>query len=359
MSMLPFSDCYVFGDNSQYAILEWITGRRVPQEYRDREICAAYAKDPAVEDAGKTVWIYTDKLLPGITIHFSNLDRFQMPELLPFSRCILVTRYPWDYRDLRELYQYDLRNHSVVWVLLDMQRRTGSTDLDSPEQKLKEQCRAFEEEQIPYHVIHSLSQIYGVLNWSEPFSGYWSRKCLQYLDYFDIDIEDFPGPVCEDALEELLSQDAQVRVCSLESIQRYAKPYIWDCYGAAAETYFFPNSHPTGEEGLYTVVSAYRELLLNQNLAAWDIDQDCDQLWMLLRRCFREALADDRRAHVPIRGWIDLAEYERIKNTDGPEKHIDQHFWLETVCTFVRETVPRILSDRLKQHYTRLEELLT
>lgn len=356
--MLPFSDCYVFGDNSRYTILEWIVGRRIPQEYREREVCVSYAKEPAVDDTAENVWIHTDRLIPGIIIHFPNLDPFQMPNLPQFSRCILVTSWPWDYRDLREMYQYDLRNHSAVWVLLDLPRRTGSTDLDSPEQKLKEQCRAFDEEQIPYLVIRNASQIHSVLNWSEPLSGYWSRKCLKYLEFFNFDIEDFPQPDYENALEDLLSQDAQAKVCSLESVRRYTKPYIWDCYCAAAEDHFFPKNQPKEDDGLYVVISGYRKLLMDQDLAVWDIDKDCEQLWDQLKRRFLETLDKDRRAQIRVSPQLDLALYERIKNSDGPEKQIDQHFWLETVRPFVRETVPDILSDHLKQHYTRLEELL-
>lgn len=356
MKKIPFSDCFILGEGAQYTVLGWLIGRQVPMDQRDEDIHIAYAAEPAVDACEDGLWYYTDKLLPGLTLHFPSSTLLWDISFQPFSRCIFVEEYPWNHEELRKRY-LELRQSwyapSLFMVILNLPPRTGSTDLDHPEQVLTQICHSLECEHIPYHVISNPSELPIILNWSESASLGWVRQSRAFLDVFRSDIEDI-APSNEDNL----FYDAQSRICSLETVRQYAQPYIWDCYSNAAEDFFFPNRTLIDQPGLYALVDQYRSILESQPLVRWDIEKDCAQFTQILKQHFRDTLNSNRIAGVPIAPDIDLTTYLQIKYTEGPEYQIDHHFWVDTVRVFIEQTAHDLLRDRLKQQYNRLEALL-
>lgn len=357
MRNLPFSECFIFGHNARYIILEWLVGTRLTDQQLEKYIHVSYETDYAIDIRKNDLYFYTDKLLPGVTLHFPTSAFLSYEDFPPFSKCIVIEEYPWNHQDLHDLlFKLPLLgdNISVLTVLLNRPPRTGSTDLDSPQDLLERICQKLLDGRIPYLIIRDPWELATVQNWSDRYSSGWLRQSHNHLANFLYSIEDL-----DFSFEELLSPDMQSKICSIDSIRQYGKPYIWDCYALAAERYFFPSGHSGESSGLNQLVELYRSFLDNQPLVQWNIEADCCQFQLLLKREFRDYLLRNRIAHTQLSPGIDLTAYLKLKHTEGPEYQIDHRFWEETIRYFVETTTRDLLTQRLMHHYHRLEVLLT
>lgn len=214
----------IMGDETKYIFAKWcgnIVDGITNEQLRSKEVVIYYDALPHVEIGQGSIFIYSDKLLPGSYACIPTGNNFYAAKHTNNTTVLIFEGFPFG-KDTTKLLTENWRscNHSVLNILMDLPIRQGSTDLQLSVNRADKIEKEYIERGLSTLRISEMSDIAAIFYWHENIVSHWKLKAQNELASFKDRIDSYSFEYLEwiiDATDtgHMLSTEELYRITSL------------------------------------------------------------------------------------------------------------------------------------------------
>ena len=385
---LSFNTVFLGDGISQYLVLQWIMGEAFSDNMRENPVGVYYGPQLSIKEWNGIYWAASERVLPGVNILVPrNMEDIIQPKInvSTVSRYLIfeADTYGKDstYHMLKQISEncQSQSEAAALVVLLDLNRRQGSTDLSLPGEDIETAQREFSRRDVPVKVVHEDSGPEGyypkgpslnpydmmkIQNWYEPWDDMWLRRIEKNFNTLAERIklleDDYRlGLELIDLTSEaggILGPISMEHICSFETVKKFKKPKIWDNYTSALEKRLFPLNNG---EGLNVAAEIYEEILKEMGISAWDTSSDRKKFINLVHFDFYDFMSKKNQSKKDF--FPQTEENYRLftlADTKSPDWQININF-PKAAAEFVNIRVLQLLKQRLENRKQQLGRALS